>query len=149
MAVLFAAIPTTDNFHLGRSCCLVSCYWWARTVCFCAVTLPICNQNSKTFTVLVAIHYFSWSSVSTSFCFLCKIPPAAELMEEYIVANYMVYAFLLVLMWRQQLVASYVASFEKEHGKGVAGRRKSLKSLASAQAELAGNWLVLQSCSSR
>lgn len=40
-------------------------------------------------------------------------------MEEYIVANYMVYAFLLVLMWRQQLVASYVASFEKDMGRGL------------------------------
>lgn len=69
-------------------------------------------------------------------------------MEEYIVANYTVYAFLLVLMWRQQLVASYVARFEKEHAKGVAGRRKSFKSLASAQAEGRCEWLGTGWCCS-
>jgi len=53
--------------------------------------------------VHVVIHYCHWSGVSASFYFICKIPPAAEPMKEYIVVNYMVSAFLHVIMWTEQL----------------------------------------------
>lgn len=66
--------------------------------------------------------------------------------RENTVGNYMVYAFCHVIMWGEQLVGD-AASSEREHGKGVAGKRKSWKSV-SVQAEHAHEWLGAGWCCS-
>lgn len=141
-------ILSTDSSCLGRSWCSVSCYWWARSAHFSAMTLPICSQNCKTCTVFVVIHCFPCSSVSTTLYFICKIPPAPEPLKEYTVGNYMVYASLHVIVWREQLAGGCCQLWERTWEWGC--RKKKILETACIWTSrtriwMAGSWLVLQS----